>query len=266
MAACVRIIALGLGIVLMVGGPVAAAPQILGLVATAKPLPLTCADGVCAAEFSVFCLQKYRTSPMAGAEYRATQDTALTLTYTDRVGEKRSVSVGNLVIIKAHRGNYAVRIAIQEGEIRGLGGRDAAISVGALASLVPIAQAGDTAPLDDLEIAYVTGPHRAAVAREFNDDRAPTVALQTVNRLINALPQGRTTPSRRRALWRQVIGDVPTRHSETGVRRAAREFQFCKRWADTGRGYGLRFCLEEYHDLKANDLTEKAWKVSEPGS
>ena len=266
MGTSVRMVALSIVFVLMVGGGVAAAPQILGLLATVKPMPLTCANGMCAAEFSAFCMQKHRTSPAAGTAYRAVKGTELTLTYTDPGGAKRSLSANNRVIIKAHRDYHAVRIALPESEIRGLGGRDAAIAVGGLASLVPIAQPGDKVTLDKQEIAYITGPHRAAVAKAFNDDSESTVVVRTINRLINALQQGRTTTKKRSTLWRKVIGDLPMQHAGAGLRMAAREFQFCKRWADTGRGYGLRDCLEEGHDLKASDLTEKAWKISEPGS
>ncbi len=266
MATWVRMVAVSIGFVLVVGRGVAAAPQILGLLATAEPTPLTCADGICAAEFSAFCIQKHRTSPPAGTAYRAAKGTELTLTYTDPSGARRSLSASNRVIITARRDYHAVRIALPESEIRGLGGRDAAIAVGALASLVPIAQPGDKVPLDKQEIAYITGPHRAAVAKAFGDDSESTVVVRTINRLINALPRGRTTSNMRSTLWREVIGDLPTRHAGAGLRVAAREFQFCKRWADTGRGYGLRDCLEEGHDLKASDLTEKAWKISEPGS
>ncbi len=34
-----------------------AAPQILAVLATAEPVPLTCVKGVCKAEFSTMCLQ-----------------------------------------------------------------------------------------------------------------------------------------------------------------------------------------------------------------
>ena len=39
-----------------------AAPQILGLVASADSLPLNCERGICATQASSFCLQKWRFS------------------------------------------------------------------------------------------------------------------------------------------------------------------------------------------------------------
>ena len=56
-----------------------AAPQILGLAATAAPLPLQCADGVCSVEVSGICLQKHRPAPDAGTAYRAVSGADITL-------------------------------------------------------------------------------------------------------------------------------------------------------------------------------------------
>ena len=80
----------------MTGGHVAAAPQILGLVATAAPMPQTCGDGVCAAEFSAFCLHRHRTMPVAGIAYRPAEGAELTLTVTGPGGVKRSETVPSL--------------------------------------------------------------------------------------------------------------------------------------------------------------------------
>jgi hypothetical protein len=52
-------------------GALAAPPQILGLVATATPTPLSCENGKCWAEFSAFCLQKHRQAPDEKTAYLA---------------------------------------------------------------------------------------------------------------------------------------------------------------------------------------------------
>ena len=265
-ATWVRVGALCIVFASMVGGRVAAAPQILGLLATAKPLPLRCADGVCGAEFSAFCLQEFRTSPPAGTAYRAARGTELTLSYTDPKGARRTLAASHRVIITARRDYHAVRIALPESALRLLGARDAAIAVGALASVVPIARPGDAVPLDRHEIAYETGPHRASVARAFIAEPEPLVLARTLNRLINALPPGRATAQQRGTVWRQAIGDAPGAHAGAGLLGAAREFQVCKQWADTGLGAGLRDCLEEGHDITSFELTETAWEISQPGS
>ena len=38
-----------------------AAPQMLGVVASAEPMPLRCEGGVCSIELSSFCLEKERS-------------------------------------------------------------------------------------------------------------------------------------------------------------------------------------------------------------
>ncbi len=264
MGSCFRIVTLGIVLSLVIAGRASAAPQILGLVATTSPTSLTCSDGMCSAQLSAFCLQQYRTSPRSGTPYRPAKGTELALNFTGPDGVKRSIPAGNRATITAHRGYYAVLISIPESDIRAFGGRDAAISVGALASLVPLAQPGDRTPLDAHEIAYVTGPHRKAVDDALDPDA--TLAVQTVSRLISALPPGRTTPARRKGLWREVMGDAPSQSLDAGHRLAQRDFRYCKRWADTGRGYGLRDCLQEMHDNTATGITQKAWAVSQPGS
>jgi hypothetical protein len=46
-----------------------AAPQILAVLATGEPVPLTCVKGVCEAEFSAMCLQWARAMPEPGTAY-----------------------------------------------------------------------------------------------------------------------------------------------------------------------------------------------------
>ena len=49
--------------------PAQAAPQALALVLTESEVPLNCGDGDCRAEFSAFCLQPDRYSPISGTRY-----------------------------------------------------------------------------------------------------------------------------------------------------------------------------------------------------
>lgn len=266
MSSYIRVLAMGIVLTLMMGGRVAAAPQILGLVATTEPTPLTCVGGICTAEFSTFCLQRQRIMPVAGTAYRPADGTELTLTVAGPDGTKWSFSASRHAIIESRRDYNAVRIAIPESVIRGLGGHDAAITVGRLASLVPIAEPGDRTPLDQSEIAYFTGPYREAVARTLEADSESADAARIVNRLINALPPGRSTAKRRNTLWQTAIGDRPPRRTRAGFRTAAREYRFCKRWADTGLGDGMRRCLEQFHDSAMAGFTKKVWELFRTGS
>jgi hypothetical protein len=255
---------LGIVLSLVIGGRASAAPQILGLVATETPTPLTCSDGLCTAQLSAFCLQQYRTSPRAGTPYQPAEGSDVALRFTGPGGAQHVLPANNRVTITSTRGHYAVLVSIPEDDIRVFGGRNAAISVGAMASLVPVAQPGDKTPLDEKEITYITGPHRKAVQNALDPDA--NLAAQTVSRLISALPRGRTTAERRNRIWREVMGEASSPSLNAGHRLAYDDYRYCKRWADTGRGYGLRDCLQEMHDHTATGITEKAWSVSTPGS
>ena len=70
-------------------GGAAAAPQILGMVATAEPMPLVCAGGTCSAEFSTFCLQDKRVPPRPGTAYTVAGGGGLTLVVTATDGSER---------------------------------------------------------------------------------------------------------------------------------------------------------------------------------
>ena len=249
------------------GGVVHAAPQILGVVASAAPVPMTCSGGLCTADFSAFCMQQHRVSPRGGTLYRTAKGTNLTLVSTAPDGTQRSVIVDDKVSIQSKRGHFAVRVTLPESTVKELGGQLAALNISALASLVPVAQAGDKTPLSKAEIAHVTGVQRNIVARALAADRdQESVAVGTMTRLISALPRwGRVSAERRQNLWRDVIGPEPTEASNIGLQKAAKEFRYCQHWADTGRGYGLRHCLEEMHDFKADRITKKAWKAVLPG-
>lgn len=63
-------------------GIAAAAPQILGLVASTAPVPMTCTAGQCSAEVPAFCLQRERTMPRIGTAYRAGPGSRITLGFT----------------------------------------------------------------------------------------------------------------------------------------------------------------------------------------
>jgi hypothetical protein len=142
-------------------GARAAPPQILGLVATATPTPLTCENGKCWAEFSAFCLQQHRKSPDEKTVYVPAADTKLTLQVTAADGSVRTVDAASLVTIESERVFLSVRIGLPESVIREMNGAHAAISVGKLASLVPAVTGGAGNPMTAAEIAHFTGPMRA---------------------------------------------------------------------------------------------------------
>ena len=63
--------------------PALAAPQALGLVASAgTPTPLDCSGAECSAMFSAFCLQEARPAPSQGEAYAPAPGSAVTLLVT----------------------------------------------------------------------------------------------------------------------------------------------------------------------------------------
>ena len=78
--------------VLLSGGAVQAASQILGLVATGStPTPLSCRHGQCSAHFTSFCLQQDRDAPMLGTAYVPADASSLRLVVTGEDGRRRTV-------------------------------------------------------------------------------------------------------------------------------------------------------------------------------
>ena len=137
-----------------------AAPQILGLAATAAPLPLQCADGVCSVEVSGICLQKHRPAPDAGTAYRAVSGADITL--MPRQGKGQSVAVANKVEIVSLRTFSAVSVRLPESLVRDLVGdpADASLSIGPLVSALPVSVQGDPDPLSDAPISPDCHPSR----------------------------------------------------------------------------------------------------------
>ena len=94
----------------------AAAPQMLGLIASNGPVPLSCAGGTCTAELSSFCLQRDRDVPPAGTAYRPVDDTGLTLVATLADGQTRRLPAGDRLRIESERNYTAVAVEERVGE------------------------------------------------------------------------------------------------------------------------------------------------------
>ena len=124
--------------------PAHAAPQILGLVAAAQPIPLTCEGGVCRAEVSAVCLQQHRKSPEPGTAYLPAQGTEIALT-----GAGKSVSVAGLVKMTSVRGFTSVSVSLAQATVRALGLRPGQVHLTAISARCappPRARSGATLP------------------------------------------------------------------------------------------------------------------------
>lgn len=177
---------------------VAAPPQILGLVATAEPTPLSCADGVCGADFSSFCLQEEKPVPTTGTEYRAVEQSDIALIYTRADGTTETVDVGPYVAIDSRRSYAAVRITLPETLIEALGAETAQLRIGRFATAVPAALADDPSPAAAAEIAAVTGPLRRLAEQLFDPASEQARAAAEAMRLVNLRAHA---PEREQALY-----------------------------------------------------------------
>jgi len=249
-----------------VANPVAAAPQILGLLATNGPVDLICEDGQCAAEFSSFCLQRDRRGPGYRALYRIAASGGITLNVERSGGTVATMPAAGMVTVEAVRGYTVVRLSMPAARIRALGGTSASVTVGDGVSLVPIAVAGDPDPLTAAETARATGPLRELAADLFRDSDGMAEAARTIRRMVNWAPRyGRLDERGRDRLWTRVVrpdGGLP----EAARRQAWQRYAACRRDLAEGRMFGLRDCLEGRLDELMVDLNRRYWDRLTPGS
>src|SRR5262249_48754508 len=81
---------------LLLAHPAAAAPQVLGLMASNGPVPLRCDERDCSAIVPSFCLQRERAMPSYGTGYEATHPERMTLALTTANGTVRLPAAAHL--------------------------------------------------------------------------------------------------------------------------------------------------------------------------
>ena len=245
---------------------IASVPQILGLVATAEPTELKCADGVCSAEFSSFCLQRDKAVPAGGTEYRVAQGSALSLVYSDASGALHEIDAVPYVSVDSERKYTAVRISVPESALEMLGATAAALSVGEHASAIPAAVADDRSPFTTAEIRRVTGSLRQLAERLFNADGDTTVAAATALRLVNASDQ-EAAHIDVEALWRTALGQAPRGDAHPAVVRVADSLNTCR--AEAGGSLSGRLaadCLQTIHEASITRANMRVWDGLEAGT
>ncbi|HLB78900.1 MAG TPA: hypothetical protein VJJ77_00215, partial [Dongiaceae bacterium] len=153
-------------------GGAAAAPQVLGLVASnGVATPLDCSGAECDAHFSAFCLQQARAAPSHGDAYAVAPGGAVTLVVSTADGRSLRLPGEGHLRFTALIGFTSVRIvlprlALADLESR-LGATKVAVEIGPGVSLLPVERRGDPDPQTAAEIALATGPMRAAAALAF---------------------------------------------------------------------------------------------------
>jgi len=242
--------------------PAQAAPQILGLIASA--VPMTCVDGTCTAELSAVCLQEHRPTPSTGTVYRPAKGIDITLTVTGPNGVERRKRVEAALSYTSLRQYNAVKVSLPEAAVRRLGDGAAELSVGPMASIIPVAVAGDADPLSVGEIARYTGPLRAAAERAFERDGDRVNATRILNQMVNRLSgHSRAGIEQADALWKRTVSKDVSARTRKFLARAVRD---CRETIRIGLQPGLRSCLSYQHDYLSGENTTNAWQAMNPGS
>jgi hypothetical protein len=244
--------------------PAHAAPQILGLIASNAPVPLTCEKGTCTAQLSSVCLQEHRPTPPTGTVYRPAKRTHITLTVMGADGVLRRVPVEAALSYTSLRQFSAVKVSLPEAMVRRLGHGQVGISVGPMASIIPVAVEGDPNPQSAGEIARYTGALRAAADFAFRRDGDRVNATRVLNQMVNRLPESSDAGIEKvAALLQQSVGKNVTAGTEKFLKRAVGD---CRETLRTGVMANLRSCLSYQHDYLAGEITNNGWKAMRPGT
>ena len=242
---------------------VLAAPQILAVLATDGAIPLSCADGVCEAELSTYCLQRHRPAPVPGTVYRPGRGDAITLVVTAANGDISRIPAAPYLTISQQRSYTAALIRLPQTALAAFAGVAVAIEVRGDASLVPVPRPGDDDPLSAAEIAHATGPLRALGGRIVDNGGAVAGAARIVARLVNVLPRNRRPGATERdAAWRAAVDGRRTGPSGgSALRRARADYDRCLGAVADHSAISLRGCLEARHDRLMRRLNDDYWKV-----
>ncbi len=262
-------------LLLMLGASqVAAAPQILAVIASAEPVTLQCERGECGAEFTAYCIEKARSSPLVGTAYRIHDPNTLVLDGVRRDGSTVRLAGSELLTITTERGHTAVRMSLPSRVLRQFDLASVRVSVGEGASLIPRPIAGDRWPHSEMDITRATGPLRAAAAAIVDHGGARAEAARVTLRLVNALPlAGRATQSERDLAWARFAppagadGRALTsgRALTNGRALAKAGFENCSVTTHSGL-MSLRQCLGSWHDSLIGKLNTEYWESLETGS
>ena len=252
----------------LIGLPVTAnaAPQILAALPVESGVELSCADGICAAELSTYCLQRERPAPSIGTAYVPATDEQFTLVLMNDDGREIRVPASRHMRFTENRGFMSVAASIEMGRLRALGAAQAKLVVWEGASLIPVPEAGDPNPLTEDEIAFVTESLRDHGQR-IVDQTPQAGTAQLLAKLNAALPNtGPVTSQSFDQMWQQSIGDeVPLPASGPAINGARQAYEDCIGGNSAYSIGGVKRCLEYQHDDLIRDLNIEYWQ-SQPGS
>jgi hypothetical protein len=246
-----------IGVAICVGnGPALAAPQILGLMASNSPIPLSCTDTECTAIAGTFCLQRERDIPRYGTPYSATHAEQLTLALLTRDGAVHRLPGGRWLGFSGYDGYTTVRLSLAKSLLDDVGASAVAVEIGPGVALVPTPQAGDTDPQGADEVALATGPMRIAAGRYLDKPTVDGDAARLVTALLNALPAHYTIHDDYSRVWQTAItGDIVRTVDPAALPRAAEAYRKC-----SGSPQFLRSCLVYRHRELMEPDNIKFWQ------
>jgi hypothetical protein len=234
----------------LAGGSVQAAPQVLGIVASNGPIPLTCDAGGCRADLSTFCLQQPRENPQPGQSYLPVEGADISLIGRNAAGETMRLPAAPFLDFNTERGFTAIEVTLPAEKLAALGLFDPAIEIGEKASLIPAASLDDANPQTAEEIAIATGTYRDKGAEFFDRAGESGDAIRLTNRMINALPRGyHAQDSDGRVLAAALATPAGQAATPEGLAQARNMYGICQQKVDvTHHVDSMRACLKGTHD------------------
>ncbi len=243
-----------------------AAPQILGIVASAQPTTLYCADGECTAQLTAFCLTERRASPAKGTPYAAFNPQVIKVTGRRADGTSLPLDIADALKFSSARGHLAVKVSLPQAVMEQLQLASISLTIEDGLSLVPESRAGDPDPLTAADIALAAGPLRIAASQIIDQGGgAPVEAAQLTTLLINALPaRGRASRAERANAWQRTIAGLGIKNS-AGLTLVSQAHDNCQTLTYVGQTT-LRECLGSVHDGFMGKLNKQYWDAVKTGS
>jgi hypothetical protein len=232
-------------------GAAEAAPQVLGLVVSKGPIPMTCDSAGCRADLSSFCLQQPRDNPQPGQSYLPVDSADITLVGRSASGETVRLPAAPYLAFSTERGFTAIGASLSPDKLAALGLADVAIEVGEKVSLIPATAQNDRNPQTAQEIAIATGAYRDKGAEFFDQANESGDAIRIANRMVNALPvRGYdAADSDGRVLAAALSTDAGQAATPGGIAVARQMYSTCREKVDvTHHVDTMRACLQGTHD------------------
>ena len=244
-------------------GSAAAAPQVLGVVASNGQVPLICDSAGCRGELSTFCLQQPRANPEPGQQYTLVDGRSIAVVGRTASGEAVRLPAGPFMTFVSERGFTAVQVSVPGPVLARIGLQSVSVEVADGASLLPVAQADDPDPQSADEVSLATGPLRAQGAKFFDATGESGDAIRLANVMINSLPGAARRPgdSDGHILDAALRSDAARVADPTGVALARGLYSTCVTKVDvTHHIDSMRTCLQGSHDRLVANTNVDFWE------